>query len=204
MSGRMLLATTNPGKIREIRHLLEPTGVRLVTLSDLPAVPEPEETGRTFAENALLKARYYRDQTGLTAIGEDSGLEIDALGGHPGVESARYPGATYPDKFRNLYRELSGHERPWTARYVCSVAIVAGAGGPRPGADGVLFVAEGIVVGEIWPEPRGSHGFGYDPIFYYPRYGSTFGEVDDARKLAVAHRGRAFRLVAEWLRDSGA
>ncbi|HUF46411.1 MAG TPA: RdgB/HAM1 family non-canonical purine NTP pyrophosphatase [Vicinamibacterales bacterium] len=191
----MLLATTNPGKIREIRLLLGPSSTKLATLADLPPVPEPEETGRTFSENARLKARYYAEQTRMPAIGEDSGLEIDALGGRPGVESARYPGATYPDKFRNLYRELATHPRPWTARYICAVAIVD----PASAAAGVLFETTGIVEGEIWPEPRGSHGFGYDPIFYYPPYARTFGEVDDEQKLAVAHRGRAFRLVAAWL-----
>jgi XTP/dITP diphosphohydrolase len=192
----MLLATTNPGKIREILRVLEDVPVEIRTLADLPPVAEPRETGRTFAENALLKARYYAAASRLPTIAEDSGLEIDALGGRPGVESARYPGATYPAKFRNLYRELAEVPRPWTARYVCSVAVVDP--GLPAGAD-VLFTGEGTVEGEIWPEPRGSHGFGYDPVFYYPPFGATFGEVDDARKLEVAHRGRAFRLVRTWL-----
>jgi XTP/dITP diphosphohydrolase len=189
----MLLATTNPGKIREIRLVLDGLPLALVTLANLPQIPEPEEPGRTFAENALLKARYYAGATGQPTMAEDSGLEIDVLGGRPGVESARYPGATYPEKFQHLYRELAGHPRPWTARYVCSVAIIQGS------ADDLLFRAEGVVEGEIWPEPRGTHGFGYDPIFYYPPYGATFGEVDDERKLAVAHRGRAFRIVRLYL-----
>jgi len=202
----MLLATTNAGKIREIRDVLDGSGVRLLTLPELPTIAEPEETGRTFADNALLKARYYAEVTGLVTIAEDSGLEIAALGGRPGVHSARYPGATYPDKFRNLYRELAGHPRPWTARYVASVAIV---GAPEPALPGtrppasspvnVLFVAEGVVDGEVWPEPRGAHGFGYDPIFFYPPFGRTFGEVEDAEKLTVAHRGRAFRKVRDFL-----
>ncbi len=187
----MLLATTNPGKVREIRHVLEGVPLEFRTLDDVRPVPEPEESGETFADNALLKARYYAAATGLTTIAEDSGLEIDALGRRPGVKSARYPGATYPDKFANLYRELAAHPRPWTARYVCAVAIVAGNGQ-------LLFTCEGTVEGEIWPEPRGSHGFGYDPVFYYPPYGATFGEIDDARKLEVAHRGRAFRKVREY------
>ena len=189
----MLLATTNPGKIREIRHVLDGLPLALVTLADLPRIPEPAETGRTFAGNALLKARYYAGATGRPTMAEDSGLEIDALGGRPGVESARYPGATYPEKFQHLYRELAGHRRPWTARYVCSVAIVQGSAGD------LLLRAAGVVEGEIWPEPCGTHGFGYDPIFYYPPYGATFGEVDGERKLAVAHRGRAFRIVRLYL-----
>jgi len=187
----MLLATTNPGKIREIRLALEGVPVELRTLADLSPVDEPEETGRTFAENALLKARHYARATGLVVIAEDSGLAIDALGGRPGVESARYPGATYPDKFTNLYRELAAHPRPWNAHYVCAVAIVDGTES--------LFTAEGIVRGEIAGEPRGTNGFGYDPIFYYPPFGATFGELDDHRKLAVAHRGVAFRIVRDWL-----
>ncbi len=200
----MLVATTNPGKVREIRRVLAGLPIELATLADVPPLPEPEETGTTFAENALLKARYYAAATGLPTIAEDSGLEIAALAGRPGVESARYPGATYPDKFRNLYRELEGSPRPWAARYVCSVAIVQGASrarSPAPGALHVLFACEGVVEGEIWPEPRGTHGFGYDPIFYYPAFGATFGEVDDDRKLEVAHRGRAFRLVRRYLEE---
>lgn len=191
----LLIATTNAGKIREIRHLLA-HWPNLRTLADLPPIQEPEETGATFADNAALKARYYAGYSGLVTVAEDSGLVIDALGGAPGVHSARYPGATYPDKFRNLYAALEPHPRPWTARYVCAIALVVpefrGSGVPR-------FECQGTVEGEIWPEPRGEHGFGYDPIFYYPEYGRTFGEVEDAEKLAVAHRGRAFRLLDEWL-----
>lgn len=196
----LLIATTNPGKIREIRHLLK-DAPDLQTLTDLPPIAEPEETGATFAENAALKARYYAAHSGLRTVAEDSGLVIDALGGAPGVHSARYPGATYPDKFRNLYAALAAHPRPWTARYVCAVAVsevpkFRGSEVPTPT---VVFECDGVVDGEIWPDPRGTHGFGYDPIFYYPDYGRTFGEVEDAEKLAVAHRGRAFRKLAVWL-----
>ena len=194
----LLIATTNPGKIREIRHLLN--GHReLCTLADLPSIIEPEETGSTFADNAALKARYYAAKSGLMTVAEDSGLVIDALGGAPGVHSARYPGETYPDKFQNLYAALAGKPRPWTARYVCAVAVaqveVPGSRGPE-----VIYDTQATVEGEIWPEPRGTHGFGYDPIFYYPPYTRTFGEVEDGEKLAVAHRGRAFRQLADWLR----
>ena len=135
----------------------------------------------------------------MPTVAEDSGLAIDALGGRPGVESARYPGATYADKFQNLYRELAGHARPWTARYVCSLAFVdrPGSGQARPP---LLFACEETVEGEIWPEPIGDGGFGYDPIFYYPSFQTTFGNVSDARKLTVAHRGKAFRQFAEWLK----
>lgn len=194
----LLIATTNAGKIREIRHLLSGHD-ELRTLSDLPPVDEPEETGDTFADNAALKARYYAAKSGLMTVAEDSGLVIDAIGGAPGVHSARYPGATYPDKFRNLYAALAGSPRPWTARYVCAIAV---AQGEAPGSEGpvVTYTTQATVEGEIWPDARGTHGFGYDPIFFYPPYGRTFGEVEDAEKLAVAHRGRAFRQLAEWLR----
>jgi XTP/dITP diphosphohydrolase len=187
----LLLATTNPGKIREIRRVLDGVPQRLATLAEWPAVADPIESGKTCAENALLKARHYAAQTGLPTVAEDSGLFIDALDGRPGVESARYPGATYPDKFVNLYRELAPHRRPWSAHYRCAAAVVA---------DGqLLFTCEATVEGEIVPEPRGSHGFGYDPIFHFPQYGRTFGEVSDEEKLVVAHRGKAFRMVREFL-----
>ena len=188
----LLIATTNPGKIREILPILEGTPFRLLTLADLDkSIPEPEETGRTFAENARLKAAYYAAESGITTVAEDSGLAIDALNGRPGIHSARHPGATYPDKFANLWAELQGHPRPWTARYVCALAMVS--------TTSTIFEGTGVVEGEIWPEPRGTHGFGYDPIFYFPEYGATFGEVDDEHKSVVAHRGRAFRFLREVL-----
>lgn len=192
----LLIATTNPGKLGEIRTLLDGAPVTLVRLLDRPGIAEPEETGTTFAENALLKARYYAAATGLTTIGEDSGLEIDALGGEPGIHSARYPGASYPEKFANLYRRLEGTPRPWRARFVSTVACVAPSGE-------TLYTTRGTIEGEIAPEPRGTHGFGYDPIFLYPPYGLTLGEVSGAKKLAVAHRGKAFRNVRAWLDRGG-
>jgi XTP/dITP diphosphohydrolase len=132
----------------------------------------------------------------LPTVAEDSGLAIDAIAGRPGVESARYPGDTYAEKFANLYRELAGHARPWTARFVCSLAFIDDQGTSAP-----AFVTEATVEGEITDEPRGAHGFGYDPIFFYPPYGCTLAEVTGDRKLAVAHRGKAFRAFRTWLRD---
>jgi XTP/dITP diphosphohydrolase len=193
----MLLATTNAGKIREIRLALADLPFEFVALADRPPVAEPEETGRTFAENALLKANYYAQSFNVDTVAEDSGLVIDALDGRPGVHSARYPGDTYADKFANLYRELAGRPRPWTARYVSALACVS----PRPnGEPAVLFTAEGRVEGEIAPAPRGTFGFGYDPIFFYPPFGVTLGEASDQDKLTVSHRGAAFRQFAAWLR----
>jgi XTP/dITP diphosphohydrolase len=192
----LLVATTNPGKMKEIQALLEGAPVRLTTLADFPGVPEPEETGSTFAENAALKARAYAALCGLPTVAEDSGLEIDALGGEPGIHSARYPGATYPDKFANLYARLAGHPRPWTARFVCELACVDAAGT-------ILITTRGTVEGEVAETPRGSYGFGYDPMFFYPPYRKTLGEVSGEEKLAVVHRGKAFRAFRQWLEEGG-
>lgn len=193
----LFVATTNSGKLREIRRALDGVPIRLLTADDLPARPvEPEETGSTFAENAALKALAYVRQVGLPTVAEDSGLAIDALDGRPGVHSARYPGATYAEKFARLYAELAPHPKPWTARFVCALALALP--GPTPE---VVFTAEGTVEGEIVSPPRGTNGFGYDPIFFHPPYQATLAEVDDARKLAASHRGAAFRQLRAWLLD---
>jgi XTP/dITP diphosphohydrolase len=190
---KLLLATTNPGKIREIRGILAGAPVELETLDDHPGIAEPEETGSTFAENARLKAAYYSAKTGRVAVADDSGIEIDALDNGPGVHSARWQGTDYARKFEAIYRELAARGlRTSPARFVCHVAV----------ADQrrILFEADGIVSGEIAPEPRGQHGFGYDPIFFYPPYGSTLAEVEGERKAAASHRGQAFRQLRDWLR----
>ena len=192
---RLLLATTNPHKVREIRGLLADAPVELVMLTDLPPVAEPEETGLTFEDNARLKARYYAAAHDLVTVADDSGLIVDALDGEPGVHSARFlrPDATYAERFAEIYRRLGDRAHvARTARFVCAVAVVRG--------PDVIFETTGTVEGEISDEPRGSGGFGYDPIFYYRPYGRTFGEVDEERKLAVAHRGVAFRSLSDWLR----
>lgn len=202
----LLIATTNEGKLREIREILDGLAIPIRSLNDFPPVPEPDETGSTFSANARLKAHAYAGATGMVTVAEDSGLVVDALGGAPGVHSARYPGTTYPEKFSNLYAALAPHPRPWSARYVCAIAVVDGRLLRSAGAEAedvsVLFETLATVEGEIWPEPRGTNGFGYDPIFYYPPYGKTFGEVNDTRKLAVAHRGVAFNSLRRWL-DGG-
>jgi XTP/dITP diphosphohydrolase len=185
------VASTNPGKIREILQVLEGLPLTVETLAGRPSIPEPEESGLTFAANAELKAAYYALRVSMPVVAEDSGLAIDALGGRPGVLSARYPGETYEEKFANLYRELAPHPRPWTARFVCSLAL--------SDADRVLFSCEATVEGEIAPAPRGAHGFGYDPIFFYPPYGKTLGEATDDEKLVISHRGKAFRHLRDWL-----
>lgn len=189
---RLLAATTNRGKLAEIRALLRGLPCTLVTLDDLPKVAEPAETGTTFAENAREKARHYAAATGLVTVAEDSGLEIEALGGTPGVHSSRWNGPSYPEKFQRIYAELAARGlRGSPARFVCAVALVRGTD--------VLFEGVGTVEGEVAPEPRGTHGFGYDPIFYYPPYGRTLGEVEDDEKRAVSHRGHAFRALRAFL-----
>jgi XTP/dITP diphosphohydrolase len=199
---RLLIATTNPGKLREIRAVLAAVRLEVRDLSQL-TVSEADETGDTFAENARLKALHYAAAaatqwgpgTTLT-VAEDSGLVIDALGGEPGVRSARYlrPDASYAERFADIGRRLAlVPGAPRTARFVCALAAA------REGE--IVFDTTGIIEGEIAERPQGSGGFGYDPIFWYPPYGATLAEVTEAAKLEVAHRGRAFRSFADWLRS---
>jgi XTP/dITP diphosphohydrolase len=193
MNRELLVATTNRGKLREIQTLLTGLSIELVTLDAWPALAAPEETGRTFEENARLKARHYATATGLVTVAEDSGLEIDALGGAPGVESARYggPGASYQEKFRLIYDALRGRGASGSpARFVCALALAS--------RDRIVFEARASVAGCIAPAPRGDGGFGYDPIFFYPPFGCTLAEAGD-RKSEVSHRGEAFRALRAFL-----
>jgi XTP/dITP diphosphohydrolase len=195
MMTRLLIATTNRDKLREIRSILAGTPVELLTLADLPPA----------AENARLKARHYADAAagaigdpGLLTVAEDSGLVVDALDGEPGVRSARFlrPDASYSERFDEIYRRLAARPAaPRTARFICALAAVR--------AGDVVFETTGVIEGEISAEPRGSRGFGYDPIFAYPSYGRTLAEVSDADKLRVAHRGHAFRNLRAWLQSGG-
>ncbi len=190
---RLLIATTNRGKLREIAEMLAGVPFDLVALNEWPGLAAPEETGRTFADNARAKALYYARATGELTVAEDSGLEVDALGGLPGVESARYGGehVSYPDKFALIYRSLRAAGMTTSpARFVCALALADSAG--------VRFEARGTVEGTIAPEPRGSGGFGYDPIFFYPPFQATLAEAGH-RKAAVSHRGQAFRQLREYL-----
>ncbi len=189
---RILIATTNPGKLREIRLILSGLPHEFVSLADLGRIPEPEETGATFGENARQKALYYAGATGLTTVAEDSGLEIDALDGAPGVYSSRYNGATYPEKFEHIYAALRARGAGASAaRFVCALALA------RDGR--VVFEARGTVDGLVSEAPRGTHGFGYDPIFLHPPSGRTLGELEDDEKRAISHRGQAFRALREYL-----
>jgi XTP/dITP diphosphohydrolase len=162
-------------------------------LRECDPVPEPEETGATFAENARLKARYYSQATGLLTVADDSGLEIAALDNAPGVHSARWHGTDYSVKFRKIQDLL--RERGATgsvARFVCCIAVARG--------QRIMFEAEGTVEGEIIAEPRGENGFGYDPIFFYPPFNRTLAEIPAEQKSVVSHRGKAFAQLAGFIR----
>jgi XTP/dITP diphosphohydrolase len=185
----LLLATTNKDKVREIRGILAGLDVTLMTLDDVPPIEAPEETGQTFEDNARLKALHYADRSGCLVVAEDSGLEIDALGKRPGVESARFGGerTSYPEKFRLLYAEGAAGS---TARFVCALALAEGGR--------VIFEGSGVVEGRIASSPAGEGGFGYDPIFFYPPFGQTLAQATD-RKSHVSHRAEAFRKLRGFL-----
>jgi XTP/dITP diphosphohydrolase len=181
--GRLVIATGNAGKLREYRELLADTGFELVAFDS-----EVDEVGHTYAENARLKAETATARSGLPALGDDSGVEVEALGGFPGIRSARL-GPTQQERTAELLRTLEGKPRPWNARFVCVVALGA------PGHDTQLF--EGECRGEIVPEWRGEAGFGYDPIFLVPGTGKTFGEMALEEKRLYSHRARAVRALLE-------
>ena len=188
MKPTLVLATTNPGKLREIQGMLQGAPVRLLTLADFPSIEEPAETGASFADNARLKAIYYAQALGEPSVADDSGLEIAALGNAPGVHSARWEGDDYGVKFAKI-RELLNAKGLDTspARFVCRVALAV---------DGtIVFESEGVVAGQIAETPRGEHGFGYDPIFFYPPFGRTLAEIPREQKATVSHRGQAFAAL---------
>ena len=193
----LLLATGNAGKVREIQAALSGAGVILAGLGDLagPQPEEPEETGEGFLANAGIKALYYQRATGLPALAEDSGLEVDALDGGPGVRSARWLGrdTPYTEKNRHLLELLAADPaRGRGARYRSAVAIAV--------AGRIVFRSTGTVEGAIAPAPRGSGGFGYDPVFWVPEYGKTMAELTLEDKERISHRGRALRPVRRFLR----
>jgi XTP/dITP diphosphohydrolase len=196
MSFRLVLATANQDKAQEILAILSDRGAVEILPRPL-GVPEVEETGATLLENARLKARALVEATGLVALADDTGLSVDALGGAPGVHSARFAGAhaSYADNLRKVLDELRG-KTARSARFV-TIALAAF-------PDGGELVAEGAVEGEIAEAPRGEGGFGYDPIFV-PREGDgrTFSEMTSEEKNALSHRGRAFRELAEQLAEAG-
>jgi len=200
MSQKLLIATHNQGKVREYRALLSDLPLEVTYLDAEGITFEAAETGATFAENAVQKARAYATATGLLTWADDSGLDVDALDGAPGVLSARYgaPEArTDQDRYRLLLARLAGvPEAARTARFHCVVALVS--------PDGQVHVVDGVCEGRIGFEPRGSHGFGYDPVFLVAEagYAQTMAELDPAHKNTVSHRGRAAQAAKRLLRET--
>lgn len=188
----LLIATTSPGKLREWQELLVGTDYRLLGLADLGIDFDVEETGTTFRANALLKAEAYGKASGLLTLAEDSGLVVAALGGQPGVYSARWEGDDYAHKNAVLLRLLAGQEGAARACHYACVAVLR-----HP--DGGKWSARGAVHGRIAMHPAGSGGFGYDPIFFVPRLGKTLAEISDAQKHRISHRGRAAAYVRAYL-----
>jgi XTP/dITP diphosphohydrolase len=195
MMKRLLVATLNPGKLREFSAALVPAGIEVLGLDSLEQRPQIDETGATFEENARLKAEGYSRCTDLVVLADDSGLEVDALGGAPGVISARYGGPGLDDEARNrkVLEALEGLEpERRTARFRCVLAL----------ADrGVTLAAfEGVIEGRILASPRGQNGFGYDPLFFHPPSGCTTAELSTAQKQRVSHRGQAIAALLEALK----
>ena len=190
----LVLATLNPAKGRELVALLGSVPFEIRMLADIPGARLPDETGTTYAENALVKARTAAEITGELALGDDSGLEVDALDGAPGLYTARFGGAGLDDRARweLLLKRLDGVPAARrTARFRCVIAL-AGPGRPER-------VVEGVAEGVIAESPRGTRGFGYDPVFFYPPLGRTFGELSDEEKARVSHRGLALAAARRLL-----
>ena len=196
---KLLLATTSWGKLLEQKEALEGLGLAIVSLRELAAIAPPDETGATFRDNARLKALYYHRATGLPAVAEDAGLEVDALGRIPGVESARFLGTETSYAVKNarlleLLQDVSEADR--TARYVSAVALAD--------EGEIVFEHEAACEGRIALEPRGAGGFGYDPIFYYPPLSKTMAELSPDEKNLVSHRGKAMAALRRHLDDPNA
>ena len=192
---QIVVASTNDGKIREFREMLEPEGYTVLSLRDFPDMPEIVENGTTFAENAVIKADSVTKRYGIMAVSDDSGLEIDAFNKEPGIHSARWLGhdTPYSEKNRIVLERMQGVEDR-TCRYVCAIAVT------RPGCEPVVF--EDTVECTIADEPKGENGFGYDPIIFYPPYGKTMAEMTKDEKNGISHRGKAVRKLETWLHES--
>lgn len=188
----IVVASGNQGKIKEFKEMLEPEGYTVKSLSDFPDMPEVEETGTTFHDNAIIKAQAVTDHYGITAISDDSGLEIDALDKKPGVMSARWLGhdTSYDVKNQKVL-DLLKDKKDRTCRYVCAIAIT------RVNEEPVVF--EDTVECEVALEAKGSNGFGYDPIIYYAPSGKTMAEMSKEEKNSISHRGKAVRKLEAWL-----
>lgn len=191
----LLIASSNPGKLNEFQGILQGLGVNLVLSADIAVKIKVEEDGTTYYENALKKAQAYCAASGLITIADDSGLEVDALAGAPGLHSARYspkPGATDADRRQYLLQQLVNHPKPWSAHFHCTLIIAL--------PDGSHHTFEGNCYGEVIPQERGEHGFGYDPIFLLPDRNLTMAELPEEEKNRISHRGRATQAALPTLK----
>ncbi len=192
---KLLIATTNPGKITEFRKLLAGLPIRVIGPEDLTqAVPDCIEKGGSFCENARIKARHWFNHSGLASLADDSGLAVEALDGAPGIYSARFAGdgATDKDNLERLLERIHGVDHSERgASFICCLALCR--------TNGSLVMFQGRCDGVILDHPRGRGGFGYDPVFYYPPLGKTFAQLDPEGKNRVSHRGRALQSLREWL-----
>lgn len=196
MNEKIVFATGNAGKMREIRMIMEDTGMEIVSMKEIGIDPEIEENGSTFVENAIIKAKAVAAFTDAIVLADDSGLEIDALNKEPGIYSARYMGeeTSYHIKNANLIQRLEGvQEEKRTARFVCAIAAVL--------PDGEVLTTTGTVEGRIGYEEKGTNGFGYDPIFFLPEFGCTSAELTNEQKNEISHRGNALREMKELLQE---
>ncbi|HGG58802.1 MAG TPA: RdgB/HAM1 family non-canonical purine NTP pyrophosphatase [Gammaproteobacteria bacterium] len=197
MSRKVVLASGNRGKLRELGAMLESIGIEVVPQSEFD-VPDIEETGLTFVENAILKARNACEHTGLPAIADDSGIEVDALNGQPGIYSARYSGQGDQANNEKLVAELADvPPEQRTARYRAALVYMRHAADPAP------IIAEGVWEGLVISEPRGENGFGYDPYFLIPELGKTGAELDSEQKNRISHRAQALNKLVDALRQQG-
>ena len=189
---KIVFATTNAGKIKEIKEILSDFDVEVVSMKEMNITADIEENGATFEENSLIKARAVSKLTGLPALADDSGLEVDYLNGEPGIYSARYLGRDTDYDYKNNYiikklKDAKDEER--SARFVCVISLVL--------PDGREFVKKGVMEGRIGYEIKGENGFGYDPIFYLPEYGKTSAEISAEEKNKISHRGKALSAMKE-------
>ena len=187
---KIVFATTNEGKVKEIKEILKDFPIEVVSMKEMGITADIEENGATFEENSLIKARALAKLTGLPALADDSGLEVDYLNGEPGIYSARYLGRDTDYDYKNNYiiNKLSdAQDKERSARFVCVISLVL--------PDGREFVERGVVEGLIGYEQRGENGFGYDPIFYLPEYGKTSAELSPDEKNKISHRGKALSAM---------
>lgn len=196
MKKTIVFATGNQGKMREIRQILEGMDVEILSMKEAGISMDIVEDGTTFEENAVIKAKAVASATDYIVLADDSGLEIDYLNKEPGIYSARYMGedTSYDIKNANLLERMEGVEdEKRTARFVCAIAAVL--------LDGEVLTVQGVIEGRVAYEPKGSNGFGFDPIFYLPEYGCTSAELSEEEKNAISHRGRALRAMREKLKE---